>query len=157
MLTQNSFNRFQNFGYSHSQDDGTKVEYKQAKLEHNNHKEDSSTKASNDNNHGHSHEHEDQTPSKSTKSLSTSVWLTSLGSICVISLVGLVAVAAIPLLKGPHQDSLLQLLVSLAIGTLVGDALIHLLPHALESEHGENSVVCCWKGFVATMTIIACC
>ena len=73
----------------------------------------------------------------------------------MISLVGLVAVAAIPLLKGPHQDSLLQLLVSLAIGTLVGDALIHLLPHALESEHGENSVVCCWKGFVATITIIA--
>ena len=73
----------------------------------------------------------------------------------MISLVGLVAVAAIPLLKGPHQDSLLQLLVSLAIGTLVGGALIHLLPHALESEHGENSVIWCCKGFVPTMTIFA--
>ena len=62
------------------------------------------------------------------------------------------AVAVIPLLKGPHQESILQLLVSLAIDTLVRDALIHLLPHSLQSGHGDSSVV--WKGFVATMTII---
>ena len=126
--------------------------------------------------HGHDHDHthshynknqptqknDEDTPTisdsneHSKKALSWTVWLTSLGSICVISVLGLVAVAAIPLLQGPHQDTLLQLLVSLAIGTLVGDALIHLLPHALDSEHGEHGhVLCCWKGFVATMTIIA--
>lgn len=81
------------------------------------------------------------------------IWLAGLGSVGVISLVGLLAVGAIPLLKGPHQETVLQVLVSLAVGTLVGDALIHLLPHALETGHGDDGVV--WKGFVATMTIIA--
>ena len=55
--------------------------------------------------------------------------------------------------QGPHQETALQLLVSLAVGTLVGDALIHLLPHALSTDHGDTSVV--WKGFTATLTIIA--
>ena len=61
-------------------------------------------------------------------------------------------VAIIPLLKGPHQDTVLQVLVSLAVGTLVGDALIHLLPHALLTDHGDTGVV--WKGFAATITIL---
>ena len=55
--------------------------------------------------------------------------------------------------QGPHQETALQLLVSLAVGTLVGDALIHLLPHALSTDHGDTGVV--WKGFTATLTIIA--
>ena len=38
------------------------------------------------------------------------------------------------------------------MGTLVGDALIHLLPHALQAEHGDTGMV--WKGFTATLTII---
>ena len=80
-------------------------------------------------------------------------WLAGLSSIAVISLVGLVTVGVIPLLRGPHQDSALQLLVSLAVGTLVGDALMHLLPHALQTGHGDTSVI--WKGFTASLTIIA--
>lgn len=106
---------------------------------------------------GHSHDESDEAFLSSFEdrisAIPSSIWLASLGSIGVISLVGLLSVGAIPLLKGSHQDTVLQLLVSLAVGTLVGDALIHLLPHALETEHGDNKVV--WKGFVATMTIIA--
>merc|ERR1719264_2494836 len=83
----------------------------------------------------------------------SSVWLASVGSIVVISLVGLLAVAALPLLRGKHRKAALQLLVSLAVGTLVGDSLIHLIPHAFGAEHGDNSVV--WKGFTATVVIIA--
>ena len=119
--------------------------------DHEDHSHHSEEQSGSQENHGVSHNHGVETQSIK-KSLTTSVWLTSFASICVISLVGLASVAAIPLLKGPHQDSLLQLLVSLAIGTLVGDALIHLLPHALEIGHGDTSAV--WKGFVATMTII---
>lgn len=81
------------------------------------------------------------------------MWLAALGSILVISLVGLLAVAALPLLRGAHQHAALQVLVSLAVGTLVGDSLIHLIPHAFGAEHGDSSVV--WKGFTATLTIIA--
>jgi len=102
--------------------------------------------------HGHDHA-ESSSFEERIAAISGTVWLASLSSVGVISLVGLLAVGAIPLLKGPHQETVLQVLVSLAVGTLVGDALIHLLPHALETGHGDDGVV--WKGFVATMTIIA--
>ena len=107
-------------------------------------------------NHGHDHDSDHADPSSFEEriaAISGTVWLASLCSVGVISLVGLLSVGAIPLLKGPHQETVLQVLVSLAVGTLVGDALIHLLPHALETGHGDDGVV--WKGFVATMTIIA--
>ena len=42
-------------------------------------------------------------------------------------------IVVLPLLAGPHQNTALQLLVALAVGTLVGDALMHLLPHALNT------------------------
>jgi len=107
--------------------------------------------------HDHEHTNSDSDEAYSFEeriaAIPVTIWLAGLGSVGVISLVGLLAVGAIPLLKGPHQETVLQVLVSLAVGTLVGDALIHLLPHALESGHGDDGVV--WKGFVATMTIIA--
>ena len=49
----------------------------------------------------------------------------------------------------------LQILVAVAVGTLMADALIHLLPHALledSSGHGNTNTV--WKGFLATLAII---
>ena len=107
----------------------------------------------------HDHDHTDSDSDEAYSfeeriaAIPVTIWLAGLGSVGVISLVGLLAVGAIPLLKGPHQETVLQVLVSLAVGTLVGDALIHLLPHALETGHGNDGVV--WKGFVATMTIIA--
>ena len=107
----------------------------------------------------HDHDHRDSDSDEAYSfeeriaAIPVTIWLAGLGSVGVISLVGLLAVGAIPLLKGPHQETVLQVLVSLAVGTLVGDALIHLLPHALETGHGDDGVV--WKGFVATMTIIA--
>ena len=117
-----------------------------------------SSKSATDTTENHHHGHyepfdEENSLEEDILSIPAVVWLAGLGSVGVISLVGLLAVGAIPLLTGPHQDSVLQLLVSLAVGTLVGDALIHLLPHALQVEHGDTGVV--WKGFSATLTIIA--
>lgn len=52
---------------------------------------------------------------------------------------------------------LLQFLVALAVGTLAGDALLHLLPHAMTSghhHHHEESHENMWKGFVAMLGLI---
>merc|ERR1719153_2041372 len=57
-----------------------------------------------------------------------------------------------PLLQGKHREALLSLLVALAVGTLIGDALMHLLPHSLETPHGDPKPV--WRGFVATTTLV---
>ena len=58
-----------------------------------------------------------------------SVWLYSTLSIIVISLCGLLGVAVIPVMQKVYYQQLLQFLVALAVGTLCGDALLHLLPH----------------------------
>jgi len=57
------------------------------------------------------------------------VWGFSLLSCLVISAVGLVAVAIIPVMHKVIYNHLLQFLVALAIGSLTGDAVLHLLPH----------------------------
>lgn len=48
----------------------------------------------------------------------------------IIGLVGLACIMLIPALKrAQHYDRVNQFLMALAVGTLAGDALIHLLPH----------------------------
>lgn len=57
------------------------------------------------------------------------VWLYSTLSILGVSLCGLLGVAVIPCMDKRFYSQMLQFLVSLAVGTLTGDALLHLLPH----------------------------
>ena len=43
------------------------------------------------------------------------MWLASIGSIVVISLVGLLAVAALPLLRGRHRKAALQVMLLVVV------------------------------------------
>ena len=83
--------------------------------------------------------------------ISSSIWLAGIGSILVISLVGVVSVVFIPLLQGHRGEYVLNCLISIAVGTLVGDSFIHLVPHAFQLTHDYSTT---WKGFVATIVII---
>ena len=58
-----------------------------------------------------------------------SVWGFSCLSVFIISLVGLLGVALIPIMQKVFYNHLLQFLVALAVGALSGDALLHLIPH----------------------------
>ncbi|XP_034951471.1 zinc transporter foi isoform X2 [Chelonus insularis] len=99
------------------------------------------------------------------------VWIYSTISIVIISLCGLLGVAVIPVMGKSYYYQLLQFLVALAIGTLCGDALIHLLPHAMMSPHSHDfdhdhldhveaaseedlHNLNMWKGVVAMMGLI---
>ncbi|XP_029315698.1 zinc transporter ZIP10 [Cottoperca gobio] len=66
------------------------------------------------------------------------VWLWGFVSITIISLLSLLGVVLVPILKQSCFKFLLTFLVALAVGTLSGDALLHLLPHSQgQHDHGE--------------------
>lgn len=78
----------------------------------------------------------------SEKKLFQFAWLYATISILIISMCGLVGVAIVPLMRSSSYDTILMFLVAVAIGTLAGDALMHLLPHALTPhlDHGDDSL-----------------
>lgn len=59
------------------------------------------------------------------------VWLASLTSVVVVSLVSFVGVVTLPL-SGYRMERAVYLLVSFSAGALLGDAFMHLLPQAVE-------------------------
>ena len=73
---------------------------------------------------------------------SQDLWLVSSLAIVTMSLCGMLCLFLVPLMQ---NERLLQFLVSMAIGTMSGDAFLHLLPHAMISDHlhMRNSF---WKG-----------
>ena len=58
-------------------------------------------------------------------------WLLASGAVLAVSGTGLLSILFIPIIQKDHHSDIIQLLVGLAIGTLTGDSLLHLLPHVL--------------------------
>ncbi|XP_054157941.1 protein catecholamines up-like [Oppia nitens] len=84
---------------------------------------------------GHSHEpdHSHQKADPST------VWMSAMGSTLLISLAPYVILFLIPLDNSPEYDSWLKVLLSFASGGLLGDAFLHLIPHAMPAGHSHGS------------------
>ncbi|XP_074622315.1 metal cation symporter ZIP14-like isoform X1 [Acropora palmata] len=94
------------------------------------------------------------------------IWGYGIAAVTVISLTSLAGVATLPLLGKRVYKKILALLVALAVGTLSGDAVLHLLPHAFglhahESEgtssdgHADHSAenAFLWKAVVVLASI----
>lgn len=67
------------------------------------------------------------------------VWMWGFVSITIISLLSLLGVILVPILNQSCFKFLLTFLVALAVGTLSGDALLHLLPH-VSSFLGQTNI-----------------
>ncbi|XP_046575341.1 zinc transporter ZIP10-like isoform X2 [Haliotis rubra] len=76
------------------------------------------------------HHHFSQSPLK--------VWGSSILAVLLISLVGLGSVVIIPIMRKVFYNYVLQFLVAVAVGALTGDALLHLLPHAMTGDIHDN-------------------
>jgi zinc transporter 7 len=95
--------------------------------------------------HAHSHDHSQHVHADKagSKQLDTqSLWTYALGSTLLISAAPFLILFFIPLQNNnPEYQPLLRVLLGFASGGLLGDALLHLLPHAVEyqNHHGGHS------------------
>ncbi|KAJ4920172.1 hypothetical protein JOQ06_024323 [Pogonophryne albipinna] len=79
-------------------------------------------------------EQEDQPGGEIVKNVAIA-WVGGFLSITVISLLSLLGVVLIPLMNKVFFKFLLSFLVALAVGTLSGDAFLHLIPHSQGGHH----------------------
>lgn len=71
--------------------------------------------------------HVHQVPTGAT----TAAWLYATLSIAIISVSGVLGLIVVPLASKAYYQQVLSFLIATAVGTLCGDALLHMLPHAL--------------------------
>ena len=104
--------------------------------------------------HGHSHDHHEQdahhghshgeqeTPKREKRGMLVplAIWLQALGSTALVSIAPVFILLLIPIDNSKEHKSLLKVLLSFASGGLLGDAFLHLIPHALSphSHGGEE-------------------
>jgi len=98
--------------------------------------------------HGHSHGHESEEPllkaahTHSTtpviKRTTVELWTEAMGSTLLISIAPFIILFIIPIDSSPEKQPLLKILLSFASGGLLGDAFLHLIPHALMAHSSEE-------------------
>ncbi|KAB0394390.1 hypothetical protein E2I00_013371 [Balaenoptera physalus] len=95
--------------------------------------------------HGHDHEHshgiyeESGAPGIKQDLDTVTLWAYALGATVLISAAPFFVLFLIPVeSNSPRHRSLLQILLSFASGGLLGDAFLHLIPHALERPSKEK-------------------
>jgi len=67
------------------------------------------------------------------------LWAISLGSTALISISPVIVLMLIPLKNAKEQQPLLKVLLSFASGGLLGDAFLHLIPHAIMSQSSSST------------------
>ena len=61
-----------------------------------------------------------------------------MGAVALITLGDILAILSVPILQKLFYQDVIKFLIALAIGSLTGDALLHLIPHALSESHQQK-------------------
>ncbi|GMF25446.1 unnamed protein product [Phytophthora lilii] len=92
--------------------------------------------------HDHDHDHDHQQPDAKPKAdrFSPIVWGQALFATALVGAAPVLVLLVVPLGVGSHekQQPLLRVFLSFAAGGLLGDALLHLLPHSLPETAGHS-------------------
>lgn len=90
---------------------------------------------------GHAHSHSGKKEAEGEKRDIVELWTQAIGATLLISAAPFLILFLIPVQSNSDQhQNLLKVLLSFASGGLLGDAFLHLIPHALEphAHHGEG-------------------
>ncbi|XP_060584765.1 zinc transporter Slc39a7-like [Ruditapes philippinarum] len=88
---------------------------------------------------GHGHSHGEQPKGKAVKNTGIKLWIEAITATAVISISPIFILLFIPLDNTDKHQPLLKVLLSFASGGLLGDAFLHLIPHAVSPHsHGGD-------------------
>lgn len=92
-----------------------------------------------DHDHEHKHHHNEPKDAPKNKEEKSSILLKAMGSTLLISAAPFLLLFFVPLDNTKEREPLLKVLLSFASGGLLGDAFLHLIPHALvPHSHGDH-------------------
>lgn len=86
--------------------------------------------------HGHSHEHQESHTAHPAQAKS-GVWLEAIGATILISIAPYIILFFVPVTNTKEHEPYLKVLLAFASGGLLGDAFLHLIPHA-SSPHSSG-------------------
>ncbi|CAH8532372.1 unnamed protein product [Heterobilharzia americana] len=85
-----------------------------------------------------SHIHNDELD-HSTHSFDWKAFLAASGAVLLVSASGLIVVCLVPMMSRSFYNVVTQFLIALAVGSLAGDAFLHLIPHAFSTHSRHHS------------------
>ena len=73
------------------------------------------------------------------------VWGVTMTAVTLIVVCDVMAILVVPVLQKMFLNQVNQFLIAMSVGSLTGDAFLHLVPHAMaaNSHHGEMEQGCC--------------
>lgn len=86
--------------------------------------------------HEHHHSEKAKSATSEPKRSTVTLWTEALGSTLLISVAPFIILFFIPIDSSPERQPMLKVLLSFASGGLLGDAFLHLIPHALMAHGG---------------------
>ncbi|XP_029171700.1 protein catecholamines up [Nylanderia fulva] len=92
-----------------------------------------------DHHHDHDHDHKHSHSARNKVLNKNDIILRAVGSTLIISAAPFFILFFVPLDNTKHRESLLKILLSFASGGLLGDAFLHLIPHAMIPHSHEET------------------
>lgn len=89
--------------------------------------------------HGHSHDHQEEAHTAPPPQSKSGVWLEAIGATIIISIAPYIILFFVPVTNSKEHEPYLKVLLAFASGGLLGDAFLHLIPHASSHSSGDDS------------------